>query len=92
MAITEAKRKQKLAQEQDGRHRPLNISKTAVQRRSEPIFDIIVEVSRESRHDWRIVNDSAKAVDKILDGLQYPATLRSRDPDNGNMQMEFVDA
>lgn len=92
MAIEEAERKQKFAQEQDGKRHPLNISKTIVQRRSEPTFEIIVEVSRESRHDWRIVTDSAKAVDKILDGLQYQATLRSRDPENGNMRMKFIDA
>jgi stage III sporulation protein SpoIIIAA len=95
MAKEEAKRKQKLVQEQDGggHHRSSSmntVSKTQVQRCSEPTFEIIVEVSRESRHDWRIVYDSAKSVDRILDGLRYHAQLRSRDPE-GNMRMEFID-
>ena len=99
MAKEEAIRKQKLlVQEQGGgggEHRSSSmdsnsISKTRVQRCSEPTFEIIVEVSRESRHDWRIVSDSAKAVDRILDGLRYQAQLRSRDPE-GNMTMEVID-
>jgi stage III sporulation protein SpoIIIAA len=98
MAKEEAIRKQKLlVQEQGGgEHRSSSmnsnssISKTRVQRCSEPTFEIIVEVSRESRHDWRIVSDSAKAVDRILDGLRYQAQLRSRDPE-GNIRMEFID-
>ena len=97
MAKEEATRKQKLlVQEQGGggEHRSSSmdsnsISKTRVQRCSEPTFEIIVEVSRESRHDWRIVSDSAKAVDRILDGLRYQAQLRSRDTE-GNMRMEFI--
>mmetsp|Transcript_2466 Transcript_2466/g.2754 ORF Transcript_2466/g.2754 Transcript_2466/m.2754 type:complete len:93 (+) Transcript_2466:337-615(+) len=91
MAITEAKRKQKLAQEQDGENRPLDISKTKVQRCSEPTFEIVVEVSRGARHDWRIIEDSATGVDKILDGLRYQAQLRSRDPETGNMRLKFID-
>ena len=99
MAKEEAIRKQKLlVQEQGGgggEHHSSSmnsnsISKTRVQRCSEPTFEIIVEVSRESRHDWRIVSDSAKAVDRILDGLRYQAQLRSRDPE-GNTRMEVID-
>jgi len=91
MAKEEAKRKQKLAREQDGEHRPLTVSKTKVQRGSDTTFEIIVEVSRESRHDWRIISDSAKAVDNILDGLRYHAQLRKRDPETGDMWMEFIE-
>ena len=92
MAKEEAKRKQKLALQQDGKHRYLDVSKTKIQRGGEPTFEIIVEVCRESRHEWKIISDSAMAVDKILDGLRYKAQRRSRDPETGNMWMEFIDA
>ena len=71
---------------------PLQISKTLAQRKSNPVFEIIVEVSRESRHEWRIVHDSKSAVDRILDGLSYPVEIRRRDPDTGAMWTRKVDA
>ena len=91
LAKEEAERKQKLALKRDGEHRSLNVSKTKIQRGGEPTFEVIVEVSRGSRHDWKIVYDSAKAVDQILDGLRYQAHLRTRNPETGDMRMEFVD-
>eukprot|EP00536_Pseudo-nitzschia_multiseries_P010783 jgi/Psemu1/204118/e_gw1.341.10.1 len=66
--------------------------KNLTTRKSDPTFEIVVEVGRQSRHEWRIVTNSAKAVDKILDGLLYHAQLRKRDPETGEMFMEFVDA
>ncbi|VEU43980.1 unnamed protein product [Pseudo-nitzschia multistriata] len=89
MAKEEAKRKKKLALDQGGNYRPVGISKTQTKRRSDPTFEIIVEVSRESRNEWRIVTNSAKAVDRILDGFQYQCQLRKRDPATGEMWMEF---
>ena len=71
---------------------PLQISKMVTQRRADPIFEIIVEVSRDSRHDWRIIHDSKVAVDQILKGLNYSAQLRRRDPDTGFMSMKQVES
>ena len=93
--------KEQAKKKQDNRNRnhgsdnvaaPLQISKTLAQRKSNPVFEIIVEVSRESRHEWRIVHDSKSAVDRILDGLSYPAEIRRRDPDTGAMWTRKVDA
>ena len=92
MAKEEGKRRQKIALVEDGEHRSLEVSKTQTKRRSDSTFEIIVEVTRESRHEWRIIADSARAVDKILDGLRYHAQLRKRDPETGYMWMDFVDA
>jgi stage III sporulation protein SpoIIIAA len=91
MAKEEAERKRKLALKEDGKHHVFKVSKTKTQRGGEPTFEIIVEVTRGSRHDWKIVYDSAKAVDQILDGLQYQAHLRTRNPETGHMRMEVVD-
>ncbi len=71
---------------------PLKISKTMTKRKSAPVFEIIVEVSRDSRHDWRIVHDSASAVDRILEGLSYSAELRRRNPETGAMWVKLEDA
>mmetsp|Transcript_49006 Transcript_49006/g.118703 ORF Transcript_49006/g.118703 Transcript_49006/m.118703 type:complete len:519 (+) Transcript_49006:740-2296(+) len=79
MAKEEAKRKQK------------PISKTKVQRGSEPTFEVVVEVQRGLRNEWRVIADSARAVDQILDGLEYKAQLRIRDPTSGTMRLAFVD-
>ena len=79
MAKEEAKRKNK------------PISKRKVQRCSEPTFEVIVEVQRGSRNEWRVISDSARAVDQILDGLNYKAQLRIRDPVTGTMRLAIVD-
>lgn len=93
MARQEAKRKQRLAgDENSGESKTFSISKTKAQRGGEPTFDIIVEVRRGARHEWKIVADSANAVDRILDSLNYKAQLRTRDPDTGNMALELIDS
>ena len=93
MAKEEAERKRRRAAEQDGGdvNRSFTVSKTKVQRGGEPTFEVIVEVRRGARHEWKIIPDSAKAVDQILDGFQYQAQLRTRDPETGNMRLEFID-
>lgn len=91
MAKQEARRKQERASKQDGENRSFSVSKTKVQRGGEPTFEVIVEVRRGARHEWRIITDSARAVDSILDGLRYKAQLRTRDPETGCMRLEFVD-
>mmetsp|Transcript_19182 Transcript_19182/g.47747 ORF Transcript_19182/g.47747 Transcript_19182/m.47747 type:complete len:745 (-) Transcript_19182:994-3228(-) len=89
LAKEQAKKKQNLRNCNGG---DALFSKTVAQRKSNPVFEIIVEVSRESRHEWRIVHDSKSAVDRILDGLSYPAEIRRRDPDTGAMWTRNVDA
>mmetsp|Transcript_40150 Transcript_40150/g.60809 ORF Transcript_40150/g.60809 Transcript_40150/m.60809 type:complete len:452 (+) Transcript_40150:1110-2465(+) len=56
-----------------------SFSKTKAQRMGEPTFDVIVEVRRGEKHEWRITRDAKVAVDAILDGQKYKAELRSRD-------------
>jgi len=92
MARQEAKRKQELAGKLEGENRSFSVSKTKVQRAGEPTFEVIVEVRRGTRHEWKVVADSARAVDKILDGFQYQAQLRTRNPDSGEMRMELIEA
>jgi len=66
------------------------ISKTKTQRSGEPTFEVIVEVSRKSLHEWRIVSNSANAVDDILDGRPYKAQIRRRDPTKSAVYFEFT--
>ena len=91
MAKQEAKRKQRQAQDEaSGEYKSFSVSKTKVQRGGEPTFEIIVEVRRGARHEWKVVTDCAKAVDRILDGLNYHAQLRTRDADTGNITLELI--
>lgn len=66
---------------------PLN--KTKTERAGPPTFDVIVELKRGEHHIWRVVTNTANAVDQILDGQQYLAQLRTRDPATGAIQMDF---
>mmetsp|Transcript_14907 Transcript_14907/g.24089 ORF Transcript_14907/g.24089 Transcript_14907/m.24089 type:complete len:239 (-) Transcript_14907:147-863(-) len=91
MAKEEAKRKQSQAAKIDGDDRVFTVSKTKVQRGGEPTFEVIVEVRRGTRHEWRIIADTAKAVDHVLDGLRYKAQLRRRTPETGKMTFEFFE-
>ena len=68
------------------------ISKSKTQRMGEPTFDVIIEVSRGNFNEWRIVNDVAQAVDNILDGRQYNAQMRIRDPFQSSVILELVKA
>jgi hypothetical protein len=89
MAREEAKRRE-LTLQGDGMNVSVSTSKTKVQRASEPTFDVIVEVRRGAFHEWRIVPDVARAVDEILDGREYRAELRSRNPETGHMYLDFI--
>jgi hypothetical protein len=62
-------------------------SKTRTQRAGPPTFEIIIEVSSSNQHEWRIVFDSATAVDAILNGEEYEACLRTRDPSGRNLRL-----
>jgi stage III sporulation protein SpoIIIAA len=63
-------------------------SKTKSTRGGEPTFEIIVELRQGELHEWRVVTDSAGAVDAILEGREYVAEQRTRNPASGEV---FVD-
>jgi stage III sporulation protein SpoIIIAA len=68
------------------------MSKVKSQRAGPPIFDVIVELQRGALHEWRIVMDCADAVDRILDGDVYLVQGRTRDPDSGELFIQFQQA
>lgn len=93
MAKEEAKRKEKAAADQNGdKGVSFSVSKTKAQRSAEPTFEVIIEVRRGARNEWKVTTDSAKAVDAILDGLNYKAQLRTRDPETGHMFLDLVES
>uniref|UniRef100_A0A7S4RVG8 AAA+ ATPase domain-containing protein n=1 Tax=Ditylum brightwellii TaxID=49249 RepID=A0A7S4RVG8_9STRA len=66
-------------------------SKTKAQRMGEPTFDIIVEVRRGEKHEWRITRDAKTAVDAILDGQKYKVESRTRDPQLSIIMFDFAE-
>ena len=94
MAKEEAKRKEKAAADQNGDKGGVSfsVSKTKAQRSAEPTFEVIIEVRRGARNEWKVTTDSAKAVDAILDGLNYKAQLRTRDPETGHMFLDLIES
>ncbi len=68
------------------------IDKVKPQRSGPPIFDIVVELRRGEPHEWRVVMNSAKAVDHILEGLHYHSQRRTRDPATGEFFIELEKA
>lgn len=68
-------------------HSPNNASKLKPQRGGAPTFDVIVELSRSHRHEWRVVLDVATAVDSILAGEQYRVQRRTRHPKTGALDV-----
>jgi len=68
------------------------IQKLKAQRAGAPVFDVIVELRRGAHHEWRIVLDTAGAVDKILDGQHYFAQRRTREPTSGRLTLELESA
>jgi stage III sporulation protein SpoIIIAA len=51
------------------------------ERVSAPTFEVVIEVQRRSYHQWVVITDIAKAVDRVLQGAQYQAQVRLRDPE-----------
>lgn len=78
------------AKEEAQRHHSKTISKTKAERAGSHIFEIIVELSRGEHHSWRIVTSTAEALDLVLDGQDYLAQQRTRDPSTGAIQIEFI--
>ena len=67
-----------------------SISKTKTQRMGEPTFEVIIEVSRGKFDQWRIINDVAQSVDRILDGRLVNAQMRIRD--KSTVRLELINA
>ncbi|KAG7338537.1 single-stranded nucleic acid binding R3H domain containing protein [Nitzschia inconspicua] len=65
------------------------LQKLKAQRGGPPTFDIIVELRRGEQHVWRIITDVGTAVDKILDGQEFEAQRRTRNPDSGALSLEL---
>lgn len=61
-----------------------HINKQKTQRAGAPIFEVIIELRRGMYNEWIITNDSARAVDAILDGKKYKVQKRIRNPTNGS--------
>ena len=68
------------------------VDKVRAQRAGPPIFDLIVELRRGEPHEWRIVMNSARAVDQILEGGNYASQRRTRDPATGELVLELEQA
>jgi stage III sporulation protein SpoIIIAA len=65
------------------------LQKLKAQRAGPPTFEIIVELRRGAHNEWRIVMDSASAVDDILNGKEYKTQRRTRNPETGAIQLDF---
>ena len=65
--------------------------KVKTQRAGPPTFDIIVEVSRRNKDNWRIIPNTAKAVDAILEGSNYKVERRIQNPLTGDIQLVYED-
>jgi len=59
-----------------------NVSKLRAQRRGPPIFDVVIELTRDNRHEWQVVLHTASAVDSILAHGHYAAQIRNRKDSN----------
>ena len=57
----------------------------SVERLGEPAFDIIIEISRNNRNEWRIIHDTATAVDQYLKGDIVTKQIRRRNPETGQV-------
>ena len=65
-----------------------SLNKLKPQRQGEPVFDVIIELTRENNNIWTIVTNTAEAVDSILERKPYTVQVRSRDP--FSMHLETV--
>jgi stage III sporulation protein SpoIIIAA len=66
-----------------------DFQKVKAERAGQPTFDMIVELSRGLHHEWKVVMNTAEAVDNILQGKQYVFQKRVRDPVTGAIRMEI---
>jgi stage III sporulation protein SpoIIIAA len=67
-------------------------SKSTLKRTGPPVFDVVVELCPGTHHEWKIVLNTADAVDKILAGEKYQCQHRVRNSNTGSFSMKLVDA
>ena len=60
------------------------------QRAGSSVFDVVIELKPKQLHEWTVVLDVERAVDKIVSGKSYLAQIRRRD-DTGACSLELVD-
>ncbi|KAH9127911.1 hypothetical protein AeMF1_001844 [Aphanomyces euteiches] len=58
-----------------------NFQKKIAQRGGEPVFDVVIELEKRQYNAWCVVTNVGKAVDAILEGKKYQATVRTRSED-----------
>lgn len=81
-----------LEAKKEGKKHGEEMTKVKTQRAGAPIFEIVIELERGSYDSWRVVTDSAKAVDCILERQHYEAQRRTREPDTGAIHLTFENA
>lgn len=62
------------------------------QRAGPPTFEIIVEQTCGEQHQWRIITDVVVTVDKAVEGQQFNAQRRTRNPDTGALTIELEES
>jgi hypothetical protein len=66
-----------------------SFQRVKAERAGPPTFDIIVEIRRGANHEWRLVWNTAEAVDSILQGVKFKVQRRVRDPVSGSIQIQL---
>ena len=79
------------AKEKSKAHGGRSVSKLQAERAGTPTFEIVVELGLRcgEHHQWRVVADVARAVDSVLEGQQFNAQLRTRDPSTGTVCLKL---
>lgn len=68
--------------------------KSVLHRTSTPGFDVVVELcpGTQCHHNWRIILNTADAVDSVLAGGKYQSQHRIRDPVTGEFSLKMGDS
>jgi stage III sporulation protein SpoIIIAA len=66
---------------------PTTADKLKTVRSGLPVFDTVIELSMDSRNEWRVIHDVAGAVDSYLEGLRCNVQRRIRDPQDGSLRV-----
>jgi len=64
--------------------------KTVAERAGAPLFDVVVELAANDPHRCRLIHNVATAVDTVLDGGNYKAVERVREPTSGTIWQRVV--
>ena len=77
------------ADAQRGDAPPGSVHTFTTQSTRQPLFDVIIELRCGEFNQWRIIMNTAEAVDRIVDGVQYLVQKRSLDAGTGECFLEF---